>query len=83
MSLPTTSPRVMDGMVDTRAVFGPAVGVAGRVFVETMPQWLTVGGMLFLIFGGCCSNVFALESIIKVEPASGQCSRARCQGHKT
>jgi hypothetical protein len=30
--------------------------------------------MLSLIFGGCCSNVFALESIIKVEPASGMFS---------
>ena len=24
-----------------------------------------------LIFGGCCTNVFALEAIVKVEPSSG------------
>jgi hypothetical protein len=24
-----------------------------------------------LIFGGCCTNVFALESILKTEPNSG------------
>ena len=45
----------------------------GRIFIETIPQWLTIGAMLALIFGGCCSNVFALEAIIKVEPASGMC----------
>ncbi|PHH69030.1 hypothetical protein CDD83_5849 [Cordyceps sp. RAO-2017] len=27
--------------------------------------------MLGLIFGGCCSNVYALEAIINFEPASG------------
>ncbi|KAI1744326.1 UAA-domain-containing protein [Xylaria scruposa] len=33
------------------------MGLAGRIFIETIPQWLTVGAMLALIFGGCCSNV--------------------------
>ncbi|KAJ3551494.1 hypothetical protein NPX13_g11348 [Xylaria arbuscula] len=47
------------------------MGLAGRIFIETIPQFLTVGVMLGLIFGGCCSNVFALEAIVKVEPASG------------
>ncbi|GAB7365914.1 hypothetical protein MBLNU230_g7242t1 [Neophaeotheca triangularis] len=28
-------------------------------------------GVVALIFGGCCSNVFALEAIIKSEPGSG------------
>ncbi|KAI1336405.1 UAA-domain-containing protein [Xylariaceae sp. FL0016] len=40
------------------------MGLAGRIFIETIPQWLAVGAMLGLIFGGCCSNVFALEAII-------------------
>ncbi|KAI1634370.1 UAA-domain-containing protein [Biscogniauxia mediterranea] len=40
-------------------------GRLGRIFIETIPQWLAVGAMLSLIFGGCCSNVFALEAIVK------------------
>ncbi|ORY56668.1 upd-c transporter [Pseudomassariella vexata] len=56
---------------DQRPAYLRAMGIAGRIFIETIPQWLAVGAMLGLIFGGCCSNVFALEAIIKVEPASG------------
>jgi len=78
----TPSPRVINaapslekaemyGIDDTRPVFSRAMALAGRVFIETIPQWLAVGAMLLLIFGGCCSNVFALESIIKVERDSG------------
>ncbi|KAK1959851.1 NST UDP-N-acetylglucosamine transporter [Colletotrichum eremochloae] len=44
---------------------------AGRVIAGLSSQWIAVGAMLGLIFGGCCSNVYALEAIIKVEPASG------------
>lgn len=76
------SPRVIDaapslekaemyGIDDNRPVFSRIMALGGRMFIETIPQWLAVGAMLSLIFGGCCSNVFALESIIKVEPASG------------
>ncbi|CRK19706.1 hypothetical protein BN1708_000371, partial [Verticillium longisporum] len=49
---------------------GPAT-LARRLVVDTLPQWLAIGVMLGLIFGGCCSNVYALEAIIKVEPSSG------------
>ncbi|KAI1214028.1 UAA-domain-containing protein [Annulohypoxylon truncatum] len=59
------------GIDDQRPTFSKIMGLAGRIFIETIPQWLAVGAMLGLIFGGCCSNVFALEAIIKVEPASG------------
>ncbi|KAI1840509.1 hypothetical protein JX265_009278 [Neoarthrinium moseri] len=76
------------GISDQRTAFSKFMGLAGRIFIETIPQWLAVGAMLSLIFGGCCSNccplerestrrltrnmqVFALEAIIKVEPASG------------
>ncbi|KAJ5569302.1 UDP-N-acetylglucosamine transporter yea4 [Penicillium hetheringtonii] len=31
----------------------------------TLPNWANVFLMISLIFGGCCSNVFALEAIIK------------------
>ncbi|KAK4103120.1 UAA-domain-containing protein [Parathielavia hyrcaniae] len=80
--MPAPSPRVINaapslekaemyGIDDNRPVFSRAMALAGRVFIETIPQWLAIGAMLSLIFGGCCSNVFALESIVKVEPASG------------
>ncbi|KAH9883199.1 UAA transporter family-domain-containing protein [Xylariomycetidae sp. FL2044] len=59
------------GIHDQRPAHSKLMGLAGRIFIETIPQWLAVGAMLGLIFGGCCSNVFALEAIIKVEPASG------------
>lgn len=84
-AMPAPSPRVINaapslekaemyGIDDDRPVFSRAMALAGRMFIETIPQWLAVGAMLSLIFGGCCSNVFALESIIKVEPASGMSS---------
>lgn len=68
---PSLEKAEMYGVDDDRPVFSRAMALAGRIFVETIPQWLTVGAMLGLIFGGCCSNVFALEAIIQVEPASG------------
>ncbi|TGZ77392.1 UAA-domain-containing protein [Ascodesmis nigricans] len=34
-------------------------------------EWFSALAMYFMIFGGCCSNVFALEAIIKAAPASG------------
>ncbi|KAK6865806.1 udp-n-acetylglucosamine transporter yea4 protein [Apiospora arundinis] len=59
------------GIHDQRSTLSKIMALAGRIFIETIPQWLAIGVMLGLIFGGCCSNVFALEAIIKVEPASG------------
>ncbi|KAF9869817.1 protein phosphatase pp2a regulatory subunit b [Colletotrichum karsti] len=47
------------------------IQAAGRIVVGLFSQWIAVGVMLGLIFGGCCSNVYALEAIIKVEPSSG------------
>ncbi|KAI5809617.1 UAA transporter family-domain-containing protein [Peziza echinospora] len=37
----------------------------------TIPMWVQTFVMISLIFGGCCSNVFALEAIVKEEPHSG------------
>src|SRR5438552_1078943 len=68
---PSLEKAAIYGIDDNRPVFSRAMALAGRVFIETIPQWLAVGAMLSLIFGGCCSNVFALESIIKVERESG------------
>jgi len=68
---PSLEKAEMYGIDDNRPVFSRFMALAGRMFIETIPQWLAVGAMLSLIFGGCCSNVFALEAIIQVEPASG------------
>jgi solute carrier family 35 (UDP-xylose/UDP-N-acetylglucosamine transporter), member B4 len=73
---PSLEKAEMYGVDDDRPVFSRAMALAGRIFIETIPQWLTIGAMLALIFGGCCSNVFALEAIIKVEPASGMAQRS-------
>lgn len=47
-------------------------GLVMSFFQETIPSFLAVSVMLSLIFGGCCSNVFALEAIIKGNPDSGK-----------
>ncbi|KAI5864989.1 UAA transporter family-domain-containing protein [Durotheca rogersii] len=52
------------GIDDQRPTISKLTGLAGRILIETIPQWLAVGAMLGLIFGGCCSNVFALEAIV-------------------
>lgn len=68
---PSLEKAEMYGIDDDRPVFSRVMALAGRMFIETIPQWIAVGAMLSLIFGGCCSNVFALEAIVQVEPASG------------
>ncbi|KAK2611340.1 hypothetical protein N8I77_004689 [Diaporthe amygdali] len=68
---PSLEKAQIHGIDDQRPMSSKIMGMLGRIFIETIPQWLTVGAMLLLIFGGCCSNVFALEAIIQVEPASG------------
>lgn len=68
---PSLEKAEMYGIDDNRPVFSRVMALAGRMFIETIPQWIAVGAMLSLIFGGCCSNVFALEAIVQVEPASG------------
>ena len=68
---PSLEKAEMYGVNDERPVFSRVMALAGRIFIETIPQWLAIGAMLGLIFGGCCSNVFALEAIIQIEPASG------------
>jgi len=68
---PSLQKAEMFGIDDDRPYSSRVLAFAGRLFIETIPQWLAVGAILGLIFGGCCSNVFALEAIIKVEPASG------------
>ena len=47
----------MFGIDDERPTSSKVMALLGRIFIETIPQWLTVAAMLGLIFGGCCSNV--------------------------
>ncbi|KAF7940629.1 uncharacterized protein EAE97_006815 [Botrytis byssoidea] len=68
---PSLEKAEMYGINDKRSTSSKLLAMAGRIFIETIPQWLAVGAMLGLIFGGCCSNVFALEAIVKVEKDSG------------
>ncbi|KAI5462935.1 UAA transporter family-domain-containing protein [Mariannaea sp. PMI_226] len=44
---------------------------AQRFAHEMGPSLVSAAVMLSLIFGGCCSNVYALEAIINFEPSSG------------
>ncbi|KAL6720698.1 golgi uridine diphosphate-N-acetylglucosamine transporter [Lecanora helva] len=46
-------------------------GSATAAIQAMAPYWVTWAVIVSLIFGGCCSNVFALETIIKEEPDSG------------
>ncbi|KAL3961580.1 hypothetical protein ACCO45_003103 [Purpureocillium lilacinum] len=45
--------------------------VARRLALEAGPSVAAAAVMLALIFGGCCSNVYALEAIINFEQSSG------------
>lgn len=45
------------GIDDLRPASSRIMAMLGRIFIETIPAWIAVGGMLGLIFGGCCSNV--------------------------
>lgn len=56
---PSLEKAEMYGIDDQRPASSKMLAMAGRIFIETIPQWLAVGAMLGLIFGGCCSNVSA------------------------
>ncbi|KAK0511008.1 hypothetical protein JMJ35_006560 [Cladonia borealis] len=51
--------------------FAGAMGVGAAMIHMTVPKYMSWVVMMSLIFGGCCSNVYALESIIKEESDSG------------
>jgi solute carrier family 35 (UDP-xylose/UDP-N-acetylglucosamine transporter), member B4 len=55
--------------IGARSSSGPQLSAA--VASTLLPQWLNLMATVILIFGGCCSNVFVLESIIKEAPGSG------------
>ncbi|KAL5364515.1 UAA transporter [Aspergillus floccosus] len=45
--------------------------VIAAVTHASIPSWTSIVLMVSLIFGGCCTNVYALEAIIKEQPSSG------------
>jgi solute carrier family 35 (UDP-xylose/UDP-N-acetylglucosamine transporter), member B4 len=45
--------------------------IRSAVARSLVPEWFNLIAIFGLIFGGCCANVFALESIIKDAPGSG------------
>lgn len=47
------------------------IAISAAMIHIYLPFFINWIGIVALIFGGCCSNVFALESIIKWEPESG------------
>ncbi|EPS38590.1 hypothetical protein H072_7713 [Dactylellina haptotyla CBS 200.50] len=53
-----------NGTTDVKAI-------ASGALQSTLPEWFSLVAMISLIFGGCCSNVFALEAIVKEAPDSG------------
>ncbi|RKF59157.1 UDP-N-acetylglucosamine transporter yea4 [Erysiphe neolycopersici] len=82
LSGPPSSPKKIDVRIpsnktkmswnnESTPIFRRITLSAVRIFIEAIPTWLAIGATLGLIFGGCCSNVFALEAIVKVEPESG------------
>ena len=54
---PSLKKAEMFGINDERPTSSKIMALLGRIFIETIPQWLAIGAMLGLIFGGCCSNV--------------------------
>ena len=54
---PSLEKAEMFGIDNERPTSSKIMAMLGWMFMETIPQWLAVGAMLSLIFGGCCSNV--------------------------
>ncbi|KAL8975107.1 MAG: hypothetical protein Q9197_000656 [Variospora fuerteventurae] len=48
-----------------------AIGITAATLQAIVPALISWGATVGLIFGGCCSNVFALESIVKEQPDGG------------
>lgn len=45
--------------------------IAFAISSTFVPEWFNIVAICGLIFGGCCSNVFALEAIVKEAPGCG------------
>ncbi|KAI4270001.1 MAG: hypothetical protein LQ337_006953 [Flavoplaca oasis] len=56
---------------DSPFTLAKAIGVTLATLQATLPALISWGVTVALIFGGCCSNVFALETIVKEQPHAG------------
>jgi UDP-xylose/UDP-N-acetylglucosamine transporter B4 len=64
---PSLEKAEMFGIDNERPTSSKIMALLGRIFMETIPQWLAIGAMLSLIFGGCCSNVSRRRRYVKKE----------------
>jgi len=63
--------RPEDGIRGKRTNASGFIDIISIIVQSSMPTVISWGLSMGLIFGGCCSNVFALEAIVKEEPGSG------------
>lgn len=63
---PSLEKAEMYGIDDNRPAYSRAMALMGRIFIETIPQWLAVGAMLSLIFGGVCVRCLPIAQLKSV-----------------
>ncbi|KAL8641644.1 MAG: hypothetical protein Q9228_001570 [Teloschistes exilis] len=56
---------------DAPLTLARVIGVTMATIQTALPTILAWATTMGLIFGGCCSNVFALETIVKEQPGAG------------
>ncbi|KAL8910457.1 MAG: hypothetical protein Q9171_004251 [Xanthocarpia ochracea] len=59
------------GDPDAPFTVAKAIGITLVTIQDHLPLLVSWGVTVALIFGGCCSNVFALETIVKEQPHTG------------
>ncbi|KAI4219404.1 MAG: hypothetical protein LQ349_008361, partial [Xanthoria aureola] len=59
------------GNSDAPLTLAKVIGVTLVTLQAVLPALISWGVTVALIFGGCCSNVFALETIVKEQPHAG------------
>ncbi|UNI15289.1 golgi uridine diphosphate-N- acetylglucosamine transporter [Purpureocillium takamizusanense] len=68
---PSSNGRVAGPVLEQTDGHARRASFARRLAQEAGPSVASAAVMLALIFGGCCSNVYALEAIINFERSSG------------
>lgn len=72
----TSRPKVEDRLRDRQETVGQLtpsgpLQAARKVVTGSLGPWIAAAAIASLIFGGCCSNVYALEAIVQVEAGCG------------